>query len=103
QAADQRILGDRDFSVLGVDYWTFPAAPATVNGVPDDRTYSLAVSSTTRAIKAIVSYPSLSYVGINEFDYHLTLVDAAGQTVTESTASSSAGTSQFFVDLRQGN
>jgi serine protease AprX len=103
QAADQRVLGDRDYSIQSVDYWTFSAAPATVNGVPDDRTYPLTVSSTTRAIKAIVSYPSLSYVGINEFDYHLTLVDAAGQTVAESTASSSAGTSQFFVDLRQGN
>src|SRR3989441_2937378 len=102
QAADQRVLGDRDYSTLSTDYWTFPAAPATVGGVPDDRTYSLQVASTTTAIKALVSYPSLSYVGINEFDYHLTLVDAAGAIVAESTASSSAGTSQFFVDLTQG-
>src|SRR5262249_41862154 len=51
QQADQRVLGDRDYSVLGTDYWTFLAAQATVNGVPDDRTYSLSVSSATRAIK----------------------------------------------------
>jgi serine protease AprX len=99
QSADARVAGDRDYSVLGTDDWTFFAAPATAGGVPDDRTYSLQVTSATRAIKALVSYPSLSYVGINEFDYHLTLVDAAGKVVAESTASPSAGTSQFFVDL----
>jgi hypothetical protein len=69
--------------------------------VPDTRTYSLDVTSATKAIKALVSYPSLSYVGLNPFDYHLTLVDAAGQTVAESTASATAGTSQFFIDLTQ--
>src|SRR5437867_3860718 len=84
QAADQRVLGDRDYSVLGTDAWTFLAAPATVSGVPDNRTYNLQVTSATKAIKAIVSYPSLSYVGINEFDYHLTLLDAGGTTVSES-------------------
>jgi serine protease AprX len=103
QTADRRVLGDRDYSVLGTDYWTFLAAAATVSGVPDDRTFSLQVTSATKAIKAIVSYPSLGYVGLNPFDYHLTLVDAAGQIVAESTASSSAGMSQFFVDLTQGN
>ncbi|OLE67515.1 MAG: hypothetical protein AUG09_02020 [Acidobacteria bacterium 13_1_20CM_2_68_7] len=103
QAADQRVLGDRGYSVLSTDAWTFLAAPATVSGVPDNRTYNLQVTSATKAIKAIVSYPSLSYVGINEFDYHLTLVDAGGTTVAESTASPSAGTSQFLVDLTQGS
>ena len=102
QAADARVLGDRDYRVLGTDIWTFIAAPATVGGVPDDRTYALQVTSATRAIKAIVSYPSLGYVGVNEFDYHLTLIDAAGATVAESTASPSAGMSQLFVDLTQG-
>jgi serine protease AprX len=100
QSADKRVLGDRDYKVLGTEYWTFPAAPATVNGVPDTKTYSIAVTPATSAIKALVAYPSLSYVGLNPFDYHLTLTDAAGQVVAESTASSSAGTSQLFVDLR---
>ena len=101
QTADLRVQGDRDYSILSTDYWTFLAAPVTVSGVPDNRTYTLQVTSATKAIKAIVSYPSLGYVGINEFDYHLMLVDAAGKTVAESTASPSAGTSQFFVDLTQ--
>ena len=102
ETADRRVKGDRDFSVLGTDYWTFIAAPATVSGIPDNRTYTLPVTSATRAIKALVSYPSLGYVGVNEFDYHLTLVDAAGRTVAESVPSPSAGTSELFVDLTQG-
>jgi serine protease AprX len=102
QSADQAVIGDRDYGVVSTDYWTFTAAPATVNGTPDNKTYSLQVTSATKAIKALVSYPSLSYVGVNEFDYHLTLVDAAGTTVAESTASSTAGVSQFFVDLTKG-
>src|SRR5207247_59290 len=80
QAADARVLSDRDYKVLSTDYWTFPAAPVTVNGVPDTRTYSLDVTSATQAIKALVSYPSPSYVGVNPFDYHLTPVHAAGHT-----------------------
>jgi len=60
-----------------------------VNGVPDDRTYR-SPSPPPPGDQAIVSYPSLSYVGINQFDYHLTLVDAR-QDVAESTASPSAG------------
>jgi hypothetical protein len=87
---------------VATDYWTFLAAAATVNGTPDNRTYPLAVTSTTTAIKALVSYPSSSYVGVNAFDYHLTLRDAAGQTVAESTASPTAGTSLLFADLTQG-
>jgi hypothetical protein len=101
QSADGRVLGDRDHRVRATDYWTFSAAPVTVSGVPDDRTYALAVTSTTTAIKALVSYPSLGYVGLNPFDYHLTLVDAAGKTVGESTASPSAGMSLLFADLTQ--
>jgi serine protease AprX len=103
QSADTRVLGDRDYKVLSSDYWTFLAAPATVNGVPDHKTYAINVTSSTKAIKALVAYPSLSYVGVNPFDYHLTLIDAAGQTVAESVASDSAGTSQFFVDLTSGS
>ena len=100
QRADTRVLKDRSYKVLSTDYWTFLAAPATVNGTPDTKDYPIYVTSTTKAIKAIISYPSLSYVGINPFDYHLTLYDAAGNLVADSGAPSpSAGTSQFFVDL----
>ena len=100
QRTDTRVLNDRDYKVLSTDYWTFLAAPATVNGTPDTKDYPINVTSTTKAVKAIISYPSTSYLGINLFDYHLTLYDAAGSVVADSgDPSPSAGTSQFFVDL----
>ena len=71
---DAKILGDRDYKVAATNYWSFTAAVATVNG-SDSRTYTLQVPSTTKAVKALVSYPSLGYVGLNPFDYQLTLVD----------------------------
>ena len=100
---DAKILGDRDYKVLSTDYWAFTAAAATVNGNPDTKTYSLNVSSATKAIKGLVSYPSLGYVGANPFNYQLTLTDAAGKTVGVSTPSGDAGMSQFFADLSQGS
>jgi serine protease AprX len=102
QTRDKAVLGDRDYKVLQTDFWTFPAALATVNGTPDTKDYALTVGSSTKAIKLLVSYPSLSYVGVNVFDYHITLTDAAGVVVAESTASDSAGVSQLFVDISAG-
>jgi serine protease AprX len=101
-ALDAKILGDRDYKVAATNYWSFTAALASVNG-SDSRTYTVQVPSTTRAIKALVSYPSLGYVGQNPFDYQVTLVDAAGKTVGTSTPAADAGMSQFFVDLSQGS
>lgn len=100
--ADQRVLGDRDYKVLATNYWAFTAALATVDGTPDTKQYTLNVGPDTRAVKALVSYPSLGYVGLNPFDYQLTLVDAAGKTVGTSTPAADAGMSQFFIDLTQG-
>jgi hypothetical protein len=100
-SADKRVLGDRDYKVLSTDTWTFAAAMASVNGTPDNRNYPFYVTSKTQALKALVAYPSLSYVGQNPFDYHLTITDAAGAVVAESTASPSAGMSAIVVDLTQ--
>jgi serine protease AprX len=101
-SADTRVLGDRDYQVLGTDYWTFNAAAATVNGTPDNRTFTVAVPAGTQALKGVVSYPSLGYVGQNPFDYVITISDAAGKIVATSTAASNAGMSKLFVDLTQG-
>ena len=101
-ALDAKILADRDYKVASTNYWAFTAALATVNG-SDSRTYTMQVPSTTKAIKALVSYPSLGYVGTNPFDYQITLVDAAGKTVGVSTPSGDAGMSLFFADLTQGS
>jgi serine protease AprX len=99
---DARVLGDRDWRVLGTDYWTFNAAAATVNGTPDNRTFAVAVPAGTQGLKGVVSYPSLGYVGLNAFNYVLTVTDAAGKLVATSTPASNAGMSKLFVDLTQG-
>ena len=96
--ADRRVLGDRDERVLSTDYWSYTAAPATVNG-SDIRVFTVNVPATTQAIKALVSYPSLGYVGLNPFDYSITLADAAGTVVATSTPAANAGMSQLFVEL----
>ena len=101
--ADTRVLGDRDYKVLATDYWSFTAAPLTVNGTPDTRSYSVNVTSATKAVKALVSYPSLGYVGLNPFNYSVTLVDAAGKIVAVSTPQSNAGVSNLFADLTTGS
>lgn len=103
RTADSSVQMDRDYKVLGTDFWSWTAAPATADGTPDTHDFSFPVTSTTKAIKALVSFPSLSYVGINFFDYHLTLTDAAGATVAESTASDTSGTSLLFADLGAGS
>ena len=99
KAADASVQGDRDYRVLSTDFWAWTAAAATVAGTPDSRDLPLTVTSATKAIKALVSYPSLGYVGVNEFDYQLTLTDAAGTVVATSTASPEAGVSTLFADL----
>ena len=103
RTADASVQGDRDYKVLQADYFSWTASFATVNGTPDTRDISLAVTTSTKAVKAIVSYPSLSYLGANPFDYQLTLTDGAGAVVATSTASDIAGVSEFLVDLTQGS
>lgn len=100
-AVDARVLADRDYRVLGTDYWTFNAAPATASGT-DSRQYTVEVPAGTHAIKAVISYPSLGYVGLNPFNYSITLADAAGRTVATSAPATNAGMSKLFVDLSQG-
>src|SRR5687768_250325 len=101
-SVDARVLGDRDWRVLGTDYWTFNAAAATVNGTPDNRTFTVNVPAGTQGLKGVVSYPSLGYVGLNAFNYVLTVADAAGKIVATSTPASNAGMSKLFADLTQG-
>jgi serine protease AprX len=96
---DKQVLGDRDFSVIRTDYFSYVAPNVTVNGVPETRVFSVNVPSTTKAMKALVSYPSLGYVGENPFNYQLTVKDAAGKVVGQSTPAPNAGMSQLFVNF----
>ena len=97
--ADKAVLAHTPYQVLSTDYWQFPASPVTVGGVPDAKTYKLEVSSATKVLQAVVAYPSTGYVGLNAYDYSVTVKDAAGKVVEQSTASSTAGQSSFTVDL----
>ena len=103
KTVDAKVQGDRDNKVLSTDFWAWTAAAATVAGTPDSRDLPVTVTTATKAIKALVSYPSLGYVGLNPFDYQLTLTDAAGTVVGTSTASAEAGVSQLFADLSAGS
>lgn len=98
---DRVVLGDRDYRVFSEDLWAFDALPVTVGGL-DSRTFSVDVPSTTQAVQGQVAFPSTAVLGINQFDYSITLRDAAGTLIGESPpASASAGHSNVFVDLRQ--
>jgi serine protease AprX len=95
---DKRVLGARDWKALSSDFWTFTPPPVTVAGT-DSHQLSLTVTKSTKAVYATVGYPTTPLVGINGFEYALSLRDAAGSEVATSTASSIAGVSTLFVDL----
>ena len=100
-ARDRAVLGDRDYSVLKTDYWTYAAPYVSLAGLPETPVFTFEVTSSTKAIKALVSYPSLGYVGQNPFNYQLTLKDAAGKIVATTAPAADAGMSFAFVDLAQ--
>lgn len=97
-AADARVVAARPYTVRATDLWSFNPQPVTVAG-SDTRTFATAVTAETKAIRAVVSYPSLSLVGVNPFDWQITLSDVAGKAVATSTASPAVGVSSLFVDL----
>jgi serine protease AprX len=98
-ALDKAVKGNRDWRVLAGDMWSFNAAPVTIGGT-DAHDLSLTVRNTTKAVYATVGYPTTPLIGVNGFDYSLSLKDANGTEVATSTASSIAGVSTLFVDLR---
>ncbi|MGI8686833.1 MAG: S8 family peptidase [Acidimicrobiales bacterium] len=97
-AADERVLASSAFRVKAADAWSFNPQPVSVGGT-DTRTFDIAVTPETKAVKAVVTYPSLGLVGVNPFDWQITLFDAGGRALATSTASPEAGVSKLFVDL----
>ena len=97
--ADERVLGARPFTVRASDLWAFtPDLPVSVGGLVT-REFRTEVARGTDAVRAIVSYPTLGPVGINPFDWQVSVADAAGRVVGTSTPSTSAGVSSLSVDL----
>ena len=98
-AADERVLRARPFSVRASDLWSFtPLLPVTASGL-DTRVFTTEVADGTDAVRAVVTYPSLALVGVNPFDWQISLADAAGTVVATSTPSPAAGVSSLFVEL----
>jgi serine protease AprX len=97
-AADARVLAETPLGVQSGDYWTWPAAPVSFQGIPDFQTLSVRVSSKTRRIQAWCAYPSAATVGANIGEYLMTVRDAAGRVLAESTSSFAAGTASLTID-----
>lgn len=96
--ADERVLRARPFAVRASDLWAFsPDLPVTVSGLVS-REFTTEVAPGTDAVRAVVSYPSLSLIGVNPFDWEVRVADAAGRVLATSTPSSSAGVSSLFVE-----
>ncbi|MGH2771465.1 MAG: S8 family peptidase, partial [Actinomycetota bacterium] len=96
--ADARVQAARRFAIRSTDFWSFPAATVTVEGIPDSRSFEIPVTPETRAIKAMVAYPTIP-AGGNPFVYRLTLKDAAGEEIARSKSSDLVGASTLFIDL----
>ncbi|MGH9186167.1 MAG: S8 family peptidase [Acidimicrobiales bacterium] len=99
-ARDAEVLAAREFSVRFTDVWSFDALPVTVGGL-DSRQFAVEVPTGTEAIHASVTFPSTDLLGINQFEYSVTVRDAAGAVVAASAgASGASGHSEVFADLR---
>jgi serine protease AprX len=98
-AADAKVLASLPYKVQQSDVWMWDSPPITVEG-SDTRNLDFNVSSTIKALKVDVGYPSLSTVGVNGFEYVVSLYDAAGKLLGTSETNFSNGTSTLFVNLR---
>ncbi|MEY2421778.1 MAG: serine protease AprX [Acidimicrobiaceae bacterium] len=100
KAADVAVLKATGFSVQHSDVWMWDAPRVTLQGVPDDKSLSIAVPAQAKAIKVAVGYPSLGSVAINGMEYVATVTDGAGKVVGTTTANFWNGSSSVFIDLR---
>ncbi|HEY8200713.1 MAG TPA: S8 family serine peptidase, partial [Actinomycetota bacterium] len=76
-AADARALEQRPYRVLTSDFWRFTAPPVSLG--TDVHNFWFDVPDDAVAFRFSVAYPTLPLVGVNLFNYALTLSDANGQ------------------------
>jgi serine protease AprX len=96
-AADQRVLAGLGRTVVQTDLWTYDA-PRVALGGSDHRTYTVAVKPGVRSLGVVLAHPSLNQVGVNGFEYVVTVKDATGRVVGTTTENPSVGTSSVLVD-----
>ncbi|MGH2720565.1 MAG: S8 family peptidase, partial [Actinomycetota bacterium] len=94
--ADARALAERPYRVITTDFWRYQAPPVSVNDV---RAFYVDIPQDTVAVQFSIAYPSLPALGLNLFDYALTLKDGNGRTVARSVSSLTNGLSDAFVSL----
>lgn len=98
--ADGRVLARDGHSVKRSDFWTYDAPRVALAGT-DARTFSAPVESNVTHLKITLSHPSAAVVGRNYMIYTVTVRDAAGRVLgTTTEATTGAGTSSLFLDLR---
>lgn len=98
--ADRRMLRSFGVRVQRTDMWTYDAPHLALEG-SDTRTYTAYVPRGIGAIKVTLAHPSLYAVQANEMVYTVTVRDAAGKVVGETTeAAAGHGTSSVMIDMK---
>ena len=98
--ADRRVLNEDGFRVRRSDFWTYDAPRVSIAGLTDSRTFTTDVLLGTTHLKVTLSHPSLAVVDLNEMNYTVTVLDAAGRTIgTTTEAASGAGTASVLIDF----
>jgi len=99
-----RLLKARSHTVLSSDLWTWEALPVTLGGL-DSHTVEVEVGDAVDAVKVTLAHPSGALVGLNGFEYPVTITDAAGTVVGTTEESFTAGVASIMVgvgDLARG-
>ena len=100
RAADRRVLRSFGYRVERTDMWTYDAPPASLEG-SDTRIFSTYVPAGTKHVKVTLAHPSLYAVQQNMMQYTVTVRDAAGNVVGETTeAEAGHGTSSVMIDMK---
>lgn len=100
RAADRRVLRSIGHRVARTDMWTYDAPPAAFGG-SDSRVFETFVPRGTTHVKVTLAHPSLYAVQNNGMIYTVTVRDAAGEVLGETTeAASGHGTSSVMVELK---
>ncbi|HJR19321.1 MAG TPA: S8 family serine peptidase [Actinomycetota bacterium] len=100
RAADRRMFRSIGHRVERTDMWTYDAPPVALEG-SDTRVFNTGVPAGTTHLKVTLAHPSLYAVQMNEMVYTVTIRDAAGTVLGETTeAAAGHGTSSLFVELK---
>jgi serine protease AprX len=100
KAADARALAEDGFRISRSDFWTYDAPRVTVAG-SDSGTYSAPVGLGTSHLKVVLVHPSPASLAANTASYVVTVKDAQGRVVGQTTESvdNATGTASALIRL----